>query len=130
MTDARQFKKIAHEVAQSAGARVVALHEPGVTPNFFAAELAFSHPKKVIFLLCSRDDDSWAISDFFEPHVCKLHFTDCEIIKDFLERIAGIVLLSSANLSDPFSPRPHMSASDIKYWKPSSLGEGLFNWWD
>jgi len=51
-------------------------------------------------------------------------------VTDALKSIAEVVPLSAAELAGPFSAKSHVRASDIRYWKPGNLGEGLFNWWD
>ncbi|MEV6237800.1 hypothetical protein [Lentzea sp. NPDC051838] len=39
---------------------------------------------------------------------------------------------AKAELDGPFdaSAWPEMSANDIRYWRPDTLGAALFNWWD
>jgi len=64
------------------------------------------------------------------PAGCELHFADYMTVTDALKSIAEVVPLSAAELAGPFSAKSHVRASDIRYWKPGNLGEGLFNWWD
>jgi hypothetical protein len=41
-------------------------------------------------------------------------------------------VLTAAELARPFTAAewPVVSAYDVRYWKPESLGEALFNYWD
>lgn len=61
---------------------------------------------------------------------CRLVFDDAPSISEALERCHGIRLHSKAALLGPFVRTEGISESDIKYWKPQTLGEALFNWWD
>lgn len=41
-------------------------------------------------------------------------------------------IYSKAELDGPFDAAawPEMSANDLRYWRPQTLGAALFNWWD
>jgi len=41
-------------------------------------------------------------------------------------------VLTKNDLDRPFRAAdwPSMSSSDINYWKPATVGEALFNYWD
>jgi hypothetical protein len=121
------FKTIVHEVARHIGARVVAVYFPNVTPNFWAAEL--QQGATCFYVLCSNSD-SWAFSRFFEPHICRLEFDDVPEAADILRRMFGKEPMSKSDLETPFQGQPGLSEDDIKYWKPSTRGDALFNWWD
>lgn len=125
--DRTSFKMIVYEVARQIGARVVAVHLPAVTPNFMAAEVqsATTH-----FYVIRSDADNWAFSRFFEPNTCRLEFVDVPTAAGVLQKMLGKHPLPAANLAAPFEGWPDLSEADIKYWKPSTLGEALFNWWD
>lgn len=44
----------------------------------------------------------------------------------------GFRILTLSELNGPFDAAawPHVLSSDINYWKPETLGEALFNYWD
>ncbi len=125
--DINQFKKMVDSIASNSQTTVVALHEPGVTPNFFAAELLLRPQKTTLFLLCSREQ-FWALSEVVDSS--GLCFVDHAPLTNATQLIPGLGLLTASELNGSFSPRQHMLPSDIKYWKPQTLGEALFNWWD
>ena len=41
-------------------------------------------------------------------------------------------MLTLPELNGPFDAAtwPHISSNDITYWRPSTLGEALFNYWN
>ena len=121
------FKAIIYQVARQIGAEVVAVHLPTVTPNFCAAELKRATMR--FYVLCSNTDN-WAFSRFFEPHISRLEFEDVPEAADALRSMFGKEPLSKSELEAPFQGRPGLSEEDIRYWRPSTQGDVLFNWWD
>jgi hypothetical protein len=121
------FKQIVYSVSQSVQAEVLSIHEPSVTPNFFAAELVLSGEK--IYLLCSISG-LWAFSARFNPADCQLRFIDSQKLAAALSDLFGIVPISAEALNGPMKILPEMSEADLRYWKPKSFGEGVFHWWD
>ncbi len=122
-----EFKKIVFAATHHIGGRVIKLHGPSVTPNFFAAEIWFQGA--VIFLLCSNRHD-WALSKTFDPFDCSLGFVEQTMLSDALVDWFGIKVLSPVFLKSPYTMQAGHSEADIQYWKPGTMGEGLFNWWD
>lgn len=125
--DVPAFKRIAYEVAHHINAKVTGIFEPNVTPNFIAAELDLGD--RHTYLLCSQAND-WALSREVQLGYCRLAFKDVPAIAEVLERDFGIRVQSKARLQGPFVKAEWMSDADIRYWKPKTLGEALFNWWD
>jgi len=126
--DFTAFKKIVHSTAQQIAAKVVELHKPDVTPNFYAAEIALPHAGTV-YLLCSIGGH-WAFSSRYKSDECSLDFVDCPSLADVLEGTFGITPMLKADLLGDFRKQPFNSEADVRYWKPKTLGEGVFNWWD
>lgn len=125
--DMATFKGIAYTVATSLRWRVGAISAPGVTPNFWAAELLQGDRRH--FLLCS-ENGNWAVSSNLDSTRPQLPFADCEPLATTLEALYRIRVLSKHELAAPFTARSDFSPSDIAYWKPATLGDALFNWWD
>lgn len=121
------FKKVVHAAAVQLAGRVLAVHSPSVTPNFHAAEVALGD--RTIFVLCSVDGN-WAFSANYEPNRCKLSFVDFPPFAEILKSMFGIDPFTRAELAGEFRKQPFMSEADIKYWRPNTFGEALFNWWD
>lgn len=121
------FKRTVHEAARLAGGRVADIIEPQVTPNFLAARIEIGPAPG--YVLCSHADH-WAFAEAIEPALAPLRFIDCPAISDALQSLFGLKPFSRAELQAPFSARPGLSESDLRYWKPRTLGDALFNWWD
>lgn len=118
------FKKIVFAATQQMGGTVADLYEPQVTPNFFAARICMQDTQ--FYVLCS-DNDVWAFSQMLRPF--QLEFIDHSAMAAALANL-GVVALTTAQLNAPFVKQPGMSDRDINYWKPETMGDGLFNWWD
>lgn len=129
--DLAVFKRSVHEAARQAGGRVIDIIEPGVTPNFIAARIEIGPAP--CYVLCSHADH-WASAEAIEPALAPLRFIDCPAIADALQALFGLTPFSraelQAELQAPFNARLGLSESDLRYWKPRTLGDALFNWWD
>lgn len=125
--DLAAFRKIVYAAARQAGGRVIAIIEPGVTPNFIAARIGIG--TQCCHVLCSHAGD-WAFAENIEPALAPLPFIDCPAFAAAMQLLFGLVPLSRARLQEPFSGRPGLSDSDVRYWQPGTQGEALFNWWD
>ncbi len=125
--NAEEFKKVIYALGNDIGASVETFYFPGVTPNFQVCKLMIN--SNAIFVLCSENGD-WCVSKSFDESLCELEFTDNELITKSLNVQFGIILLSKQELNQEFSSRSYLSDCDVKYWKPRSLGDGLFNWWN
>ncbi|WP_146164405.1 hypothetical protein [Agitococcus lubricus] len=98
---------------------------PEVTPNFMSASLKIK--QQTIYILCS-DNQDWAFSQQLQPF--KLQFIDHPLLANMLHHLAHIQVYCTSQLNAPFVAQSWMSKHDINYWKPQTLGEALFNWWD
>ena len=121
------FKRTVHEAARLAGGRVADIIEPQVTPNFLASRIEIGPAP--CYVLCSHADH-WAFAEAIEPALAPLRFIDCPATPDALQSLFGLTPFSRAVLQAPFNAHPGLSESDLRYWKPRTLGDALFNWWD
>jgi len=119
------FKKIIFNICSESGASVISFSEAIETPNFHASFIEFQNNK--IYILCSENND-WAFSTNLQYN--NLKFINCSELSVKLEKLYGIKAYTKNDLCGNFSENVKISEYDIKYWKPKTLGEGLFNWWD
>lgn len=137
------IRRIVHPVAQHIGARVVAIREPGITPNFYAVMLdepQLWEKSRQIYLLHSDDYGAWAVVVPQDPqrepaynwfHLHYPQFLDHEGIAQAMADFHGIAVWSSYDLSMAVpSDFPQRAPNDIAYWQPPRLGDAMFNWWD
>lgn len=111
---------------RQAGGQVVDIVEPGVTPNFIAARIEIGPVP--CYALCSHAED-WAFAEAIEPALAPLRFIDCPALADAMSQLFGLTPFTRAELLASFTARPGLSESDLRYWKPHTLGDALFNWW-
>ena len=123
----RTFKTIVHGVAANLSAEVSELWEASITPNFHSAQLRTTNSE--IYLLCSVEG-FWACSSVREKDSCELSFVDNSDVQTALRSLFGIELLTKRQLGVRFRRLPSTSDADISYWKPKTMGDGVFNWWD
>ncbi|MDD4964338.1 MAG: hypothetical protein PHI11_10530 [Gallionella sp.] len=125
------FPHIAQAIGSAIGYRVGEVRDSKVTStNYSYVEYTgrFDYQENAKrYLLCSCDG-YWAVcSDV--GYV----FVDCAEIAAKLKAFYGINVLSKAELDAEFQllpDLPYMPESEIEFWKPKTMGEALFNWWD
>lgn len=121
------FKNKVFIICNELNCSVVGFHEGGVTPNFHAAHITSND--KNLFVLCSYENQ-WAYSKFFSENECRLEFIDFPEFSELLKQVFEITPRKSSELNSPFTNKYNNSEYNIKYWKPQSEGDAIFNWWD
>ncbi|SDH90540.1 hypothetical protein SAMN05192558_103381 [Actinokineospora alba] len=130
--DRRGFRTACHEAAHQTGGRVIEFRfSDCVAPNFHQGVIAYQD--HLIAAVCSRDLPLAAVA---EPRITDgadsgpLTFLDAPgLLAVLADRYQ---VLTTAELNGPLDASlwPNLDARDIKYWKPHTLGEALFNYWD
>jgi hypothetical protein len=129
LADAAMFKRIVAEVARQTGGQVEFLPSPQVTPNFHTARLSW-RSGDALYLLASWAGH-WACVAQLAPPLGRQVFVDPpEALSAALMQVAGVLPYDRAELNADFVRQPGMSEADVRYWRPRTLGEGLFNAWD
>lgn len=123
----KNFKKIVFNICRELNISVIRLYESGITPNFHTAHIRTNDID--LFVLCSYNNH-WAYSSFFSETECRLTFVDFPEFSKLLIEFYDIQPHDSKELYNSFTNKYNQSKEDIKYWKPQTEGEGLFNWWD
>ncbi|AOT08714.1 hypothetical protein [Pseudoalteromonas luteoviolacea] len=123
----QEFKRIIYYLSSSLNLDVKELKGSNVTPNFHLALM--KRAEEEVCIICSIHGE-WAFCNYSEFLSYKLHFVDNEHASKILKVHFGITTHKQSSLIEAFVKYPYMSSSDIAYWKPKSLGEALFNWWD
>ncbi|MFC4852960.1 hypothetical protein [Actinophytocola glycyrrhizae] len=137
MLDVREFRAACHAAARrTAGSLVEFRLARRATPSFHQGVIAYRD--KTVAVVCDRNAPLTAIA---QPRVIEgvdaldsgpLTFLDIPGLHGALETILGHRVLTKADLNAPFQQAdwPHIAATDIKYWRPTTVGEALFNFWD
>ena len=133
MISFRAFKTLVYQAASHLGARVDGMTESGVTPNFHAAVITVGEEQ--VQVLCNATCPIFALSEPSSDGCRTLVFIDRASIAESLVRFGAPTVLTTSCLS------PHLETADLaaldqseldqlKYWKPQTIGEVVFNWWD
>ena len=122
-----EFKQIIFDISQRLYLKVGDIEKAEITPNFHVAEIIGN--EKTIYVLCNENRE-WAFTNTFEKSVCKLNFVDCKKFSDLLKEIYQEKVYKAEELNGPFKEKSYLLETDVSYWKPVTLGEGVFNWWD
>ena len=109
---------------------------PTVTPNFWQAVVAYHD--RTISVVAANDLPVLAIArprslDFAPVRDSgPLEFVDEPELVAVLAETGQFQVLTPAELERSFSAEdwPHLTRSDVAYWKPATVGEALFNYWD
>ncbi|WP_067478630.1 hypothetical protein [Nocardia amamiensis] len=138
MTDLRAFRQVCYEAARATGGRLIEFRSADeVTPNFHQGVIGYEDDR--VAVIWRRDSALLAVA---EPRALDasegvresgpLTFVAAPALATALRRQPGFQVLTTAELDGPFDAAawPGLDPADIKYWKPATLGEALFNYWD
>ncbi|MGK5550155.1 hypothetical protein ACSNOI_00940 [Actinomadura kijaniata] len=138
VVNVREFRRACYTAARRTGGKVVEFRlATGATPNFHQGLIAYLD--HTVAVVCARDLAILAIAmpriiDFADGirEWGPLTFVDVPALADALAELPGFRVLTSSELNGPFDAAswPHVLPDDIAYWKPDTLGEALFNYWD
>ncbi|WP_145058448.1 hypothetical protein [Adhaeretor mobilis] len=128
------FKRIAYGCATPCGYAVTALTERGLTPNFHTAALENGNDR--VHLLGHSSYRIIAFANPREDYSCELSFRDLPVIAEALRQMFPDVTIATVEeLSRPVTKTElelldRAEIEQVKYWKPVTVGELAFNWWD
>ena len=131
--DLGSFTSVCYHAARAIGATVTGVIEAGVTPSFHTINVAQARHhiavlrhSTVPLVAFARPRTSGDATIIFIDHAdlaaAISNLTDAQILTADLLRIP----LPKVDLSD-LGPHEH---DQINYWKPDTVGELLFNFWD
>ncbi len=85
------------------------------------------------FYILMSNDGQWALAKPIVENSCKITFIDKPIVSEQFKNLFGIEIITVEELNSKFKRLKFMDKSwdkDLKYWKPKTLGEAIYNWWD
>lgn len=131
-TDPQVFAMICYEVARTISGRVGAITPPGVTPNFHSAVIV--HGGKQVMLLGHQHAPFLATAAPASGNA-SIIFVDDPRIHAALNPPGPFRLLTLSELQTPLNladlaALDHAELVQINYWKPNTVGELIFNYWD
>ena len=129
-----EFKRIVFAVSTVERLTVPQLNERRVTPNFHLARLDDS--KTSVLMLGHSTYPLIGLANPKNTDATKLLFVDCSRIADAMQNLFPDVTIATSNELNQELTESGMSVLDviereqIEYWKPKTIGEVAFNWWD
>ena len=129
------FKSICYAIARAVGMSVVKFKPCGPTPNFHLAVLKGRNEKETIAIVCNA---TFPIVAFAEPPSegqCSLTFRDDERLAAAFRLQGGFEVASASDLSAAVRERElselgPVEREEVRYWRPQTVGEIVFNWFD
>ncbi|MFE3171080.1 hypothetical protein ACFXPA_26085 [Amycolatopsis sp. NPDC059090] len=136
MVDVRDVRRLCYGFARQTGGTLAEFRIPDVTPNFWQAVVQY--PDRTISVVAANDAPVLALArprslDFAPSREWgPLEFVDEPELAAVLAETDQFRVLTPADLERSFKAEdwPHLTRSDIAYWKPATVGEALFNYWD
>lgn len=131
--DLRALAAIAHHAARRTHGAVSAVTEAGPTPNFHTALLAY-RARQITILHHAR----LPLLAFAEPRdqlSTTIVFVDDPRLAAAIHEVSDLPVLTAAELGQPLSgvdlaDLDQAEHQQIKHWKPDTVGQLLFNFWD
>lgn len=136
--DSLQFKRLCHTLANYTNGKVLCFEEPQVAQNFYKAELDLSNDKIFILLNSSYPFIAFASSiEYF-----KIKFIDHSLQNVVNAFSDGFRILFANKLNErlQLDERTRTVTNEnclnkteldqIFYWKPETVGDVVFNYWD
>ncbi len=130
----REFKLVIHVVARELSCSATNLVERGVTPNFHSALIACEDQS--ILILGHSIYPIFAIAKPLEHSSQCLRFIDIDKVSQIVnDHFPHVTLASAQRLTQKLSGTDLVELDEfeleqVKYWKPETVGELVFNWWD
>ena len=129
-----EFKEIVSTVIKPMGFAIGETTERGITPNFHTARV--KRHRDEIMVLGHSNFPIIAFADPFELWLMKIPFRDADSIATRIRAIyPQVIIATKEELSRCIETTDleilnRMELDQIKYWKPQTIGELVFNWWD
>ena len=129
-----EFKRIVYAAVAPMEYTVSNVTKRGITPNFHSAML--SSDENVVSILGHSNYPIFAFTEPLGSNSRNVRFIDCEpLSQQIVTLFPNATVATTAELTQPLS-NAHLNKLDavelkqIKYWKPKTVGDVAFNWWD
>lgn len=127
------FKRAIFSAFNRDGWRVGSLLPRSGTPNFHTAEIVSTNESTLV--VCNGTYPIYAFADTSGLDNCLLTFRDYPNLAERLKAFPNLMVASVSDLSRLITDADianldKCEAEQIKYWKPKTIGEIVFNWFD
>jgi hypothetical protein len=126
------FLGACHQVARQTDSTVVGTVPAGVTPSFHTVVLSYDDAR--VAVLCHVGLPVVALAEPLSPGKFALSFVDRGVLADAFTDVAAFRMMTVQELHTPtalvdLSELSGAEHDQINYWKPATLGDLLFNFW-
>ena len=126
--DGNLFKKLGYEIARKTNGKIIGFFPPSYPLNYFRIDIEAN--EKVVSILLHEYFPYAAIALY--ANELQIQFIECESLSSELS--SYYTVLEVAFLNEHFNPKFHNLSEDelknVKYWRPNTNGEVIFNCWD
>lgn len=127
------FKKEVSGSLAQLGYRLLYFREAGVTPNFHL--VVFGKGGERLGVICNSIYPVVALVKEIDVGVCELRYIEDENVENLIESNTSFHIVSTADLDQELTSGALKELNEaelrqINYWKPQTIGEVVFNWWD
>lgn len=134
--DLKVFRRACYDAAQRTSGKLSEFRISNeLTPNFHQGVIAYAD--RTVAVACLRNVPLLALAvprliDSTPRDWTPLTFVDVPVLTAALAEATEFRLLTVTELAGAIDLAlwPQISRHDIRYWKPKTLGEALFNYWD
>lgn len=128
----RDVTALAHLAARLSGGRVGAVSGPGVTPNFYSAEIITVD--QVVLVIVNQVHPLVAVAGRITVGAMVFR-NGSDQLKQAVELTPPFRLLSTLELNRPLIGSDLADLADperaqVRYWQPERVGDVIFNYWD
>jgi hypothetical protein len=134
-TDFGQFKTACYVAARQLGGCVVSCqgYEGGVPRNFNRVTIKVG--EETVDILCNCEYPMVAASRLQDDGSTQITFMDVPGLAEAMRGVGPFRVLSAEELASPVNAETLQDLDpaeieQVKYWKPRTVGEVVFNFWD
>ncbi|WP_339912222.1 hypothetical protein [Symmachiella dynata] len=129
----RQFRTDCYQVARQCNAAVRSIDEPSGVENFRTTEIAIGDEN--ILILLNVHFPYLAMAQVRHVGDLTLNFIDVPALASAFSAIDRYQVLTADDLAHPINESMvgNLSKAELhqmNYWKPQTMGEVIFNYWD
>jgi hypothetical protein len=133
LIDIKQFRAACHQAARDAGWQVESVDKSVQAQNFHRAVLTSTQPDRSITVLCNHYVPLLAVAEP-EPQYMRPVFVETPDLANAFS-LTPFRMLSPAELDEPLTDAhiaglPRVERNEIRSWKPETVGQTIFNFWD
>jgi hypothetical protein len=127
--DGKQFKQLCFDLAARNGGKVLAYNTPQYPANFYFAQI--ENLGNTFYVLLNEHYPYLAFASVVEPGT--IQFIDKPDLNEPFSPFYRVWSAVELNLPQTMVSKSELNTAEIKqlaYWKPESVGQIIFNYWD